>query len=180
MTSVCKECTCTILSYLLPKSDLTTACLQDPQLAALFVNHEHCQQGWVWAASLSKCVRAFSYLKSWAHASAFCKSGGGSLAQPKDNSSFYIMIETINLQQEAKGEFWIGGRRNEDTDGYIWDLDNSTVNADNWAPGYPLPGINNCLKYVQNLVPGFLFVKLRQGSGKDRQGMALKAKGIKA
>ena len=25
-----------------------------------------------------------------------------------------------------------------------------------------------------------LFVKLRQGSGKDRQGMALKAKGVKA
>ena len=25
-----------------------------------------------------------------------------------------------------------------------------------------------------------LFVKLRQGSGKDRQGMALKAKGLKA
>ena len=90
------------------------------------------------------------------------------------------MIETINLQQEAKGEFWIGGRRNEDTDGYIWDLDNSTVNADNWAPGYPLPGINNCLKYVQNLVPGFLFVKLRQKSGKDRQGMALKAKSLEA
>ena len=25
-----------------------------------------------------------------------------------------------------------------------------------------------------------IFVKLRQGSGKDRQGMALKAKGVKA
>ena len=31
------------------------------------------------------------------------------------------------------------------------------------------------------IIPGkFIVVKLRQGSGKDRQGMAVKAKGLKA
>ena len=33
-------------------------------------------------------------------------------------------------------------------------------------------------KYISNII--FNIVKLRQGSGKDRQGMAVKAKGLKA
>ena len=38
-----------------------------------------------------------------------------------------------------------------------------------------------CSLYVFHLVGNILlFVKLRQGSGKDRQGMAVKAKGLKA
>ena len=35
-----------------------------------------------------------------------------------------------------------------------------------------------CNKYAEK--DNFLFVKLRQGSGKDWQGMAVKAKGVKA
>ena len=41
-----------------------------------------------------------------------------------------------------------------------------------------LPYITDHSKYLLRFHK-ILFVKLRQGSGKDRQGMALKAKGIK-
>ena len=37
---------------------------------------------------------------------------------------------------------------------------------------------NNCIYLPEMLI--LRIVKLRQGSGKDRQGMALKAKGLKA
>ena len=35
-------------------------------------------------------------------------------------------------------------------------------------------------RYLNPIINAIIFVKLRQGSGKDRQGMAVKAKGLKA
>ena len=40
----CQQCTCTVLCYESPDSDHCRACLHQPELATLFVNHEFCQQ----------------------------------------------------------------------------------------------------------------------------------------
>ena len=44
----------------------------------------------------------------------------------------------------------------------------------------PAENLKLAYNLVEMLIASHLIVKLRQGSGKDRQGMALKAKGLKA
>ena len=41
----CQQCTCTVLCYESPDSNQCRSCLHHPQLAAMFVNNEFCQQG---------------------------------------------------------------------------------------------------------------------------------------
>ena len=135
----CRSCICTLLCYWAPASDLCRVCVEEPEMSKAFVVNDHCPQGWTWAAETSKCYKAFPDPMPWSHADAFCKSGEGNLAQPKYNSSVYAMIESINIQTDVRGKFWIGSRYSDQ--GYIW-VDGSTMDlVTNWGKYYPGLGI---------------------------------------
>ena len=53
------------------------------------------------------------------------------------------MIESINIQPDAVGAFWIGARYAED--GHRWE-DGSTVDLNNWE--YPVSGVYNAYKRI--------------------------------
>ena len=66
-----------------------------------------------------------------------CKNGGGQLAEHLTNNSLVPVIEAVNLA--GPGEYWVGGKKTGDGSSYVWTSDNSTVDAELWAPGgYPL------------------------------------------
>ena len=66
-----------------------------------------------------------------------CKNGGGQLAEHQTNDSLVPVIEAVNLA--GPGEYWVGGKKTGDGSSYVWTSDNSTVDAELWAPGgYPL------------------------------------------
>ena len=66
-----------------------------------------------------------------------CKNGGGQLAEHLTNDSLVPVIEAVNLA--GPGEYWVGGKKTGDGSSYVWTSDNSTVDAELWAPGgYPL------------------------------------------
>ena len=136
-TAQCGSCVCTLMCYWAPTSDLCRTCMEKPKFSTFFINDNHCPQGWTWAAETSKCYKAFSDQTPWPHAAAFCKAGNGSLAQPKHNSTLVSIIESMNIQPYAIGEFWIGSRFSEN--GYIWE-DGSLLYFENWAPEHPLSG----------------------------------------
>ena len=138
VVAVCRQCICTLFCYWSPSGNHCRACLEEPELSTLFINHEHCQQGWTWSAVTSTCYKAFTHLKPWSYASEFCQRGGGHLAEPRTNLSLYGIIEAINIQVET-GEYWIGGRNEEeDWDSFMWARDSSTINSQDWASGFPL------------------------------------------
>ena len=64
----CKSCVCTLLCYLSPGGDLCKSCLQEPELASLFIHSDKCQTGWVWSSTTSKCYKAYTNKKPWVHA----------------------------------------------------------------------------------------------------------------
>ena len=137
VVAVCRNCICTLFCYWSPSGNHCRACLEEPELSTLFINHEHCQQGWTWSAVTSTCYKAFTHLKPWIYASEFCQSGGGHLAEPRTNLSLYGIIEAINIQAET-GEYWIGGRNDEeDWDSFMWAGDSSIINSHDWASGFP-------------------------------------------
>ena len=135
----CQVCTCTLLCYWIPGGDLCKACLEDPQLASLFVNSDHCPQGWTWVEPEAKCVKAFTLKRPWPHASEACKAGGGKLATIKTISSIQPALEAMSLQI-TEGEFWLGGSAADNEGGYIWE-DGTDITINSWAPEYPLTGI---------------------------------------
>ena len=138
VVALCRHCICTLFCYWSPSGNHCRACLEEPELSTLFINHEHCQQGWTWSAVTSTCYKAFTHLKPWSYASEFCQSGGGHLAEPRYNLSLYGIIEAINIQVET-GEYWIGGRNEEeDWDSFMWAGDSSIINSHDWASGFPL------------------------------------------
>ena len=134
----CKSCICTLICYWSAESDLCKSCIDETQLRTLSINHNHCPQGWTWAAETSKCYKAFPDKRPWPHADAFCKKGNGNLAQPMYNSSWFAIIESINIRTEAKGNFWIGSRFSDQ--GYIW-VNGSYNSYKNWEEeGGPISG----------------------------------------
>ena len=133
----CKTCVCSILCYVHAEGDLCRECLQNPSLATLFLNSDKCSQSWTWSNITSTCVKAFVTPRPWKFSSRFCAEGGGGLAQPTSNASLQTVLEAISLQSTA-GEYWIGATENEDGDSFIWMGDNSIVNIDHWATGFPL------------------------------------------
>ena len=137
-TARCQACTCTLLCYWIPGGDLCKACQEDPQFETMFVNSDHCPQGWTWAEAESKCVKSFSVKRPWSHASQACQAGGGKLATAKSYNTLQPLIEAMNLQVTS-GEFWIGSRKRNDGDDYVWE-DGSSVSIDNWDVGYPETG----------------------------------------
>ena len=133
----CKQCSCTILCYLFPDSDICRKCLEEQEFAALFVNHKHCAQGWVWSESSSKCFRAVSTKKSKSQASSSCENLKSILAESKTNQIISAVNEAIN-QRAAAGEYWVGGVKRGNR--YVWPSDNSVVRGDSWGPGFPAAG----------------------------------------
>ena len=135
----CRTCICTLICYWSAESDLCKSCTTESQLTRLSINHQQCPQGWTWASETSKCYKAFPHKRSWPHADAFCKNGNGDLAQPMFNSSWFAIIESINIRTEAKGNFWIGSRFSDQ--GYIW-VNGSYNSYKNWEEeGGPISGI---------------------------------------
>ena len=45
----------------------------------------------------------------------------------------------MNLQAEVDGEFWLGARKNINSDDLIWE-DGTSVDIDNWALEYRISG----------------------------------------
>ena len=132
----CRSCVCTLLCYWSPADDLCTSCLNTPQLASLFLHHQHCPQGWVYSAASESCLKAFNQEKPWKFARNFCKNGGGLLAQPESTSIIQVVMEAINLR--VSGVFWLGGQQSGED--FLWVADNSVVDNSNWAPGFPVSG----------------------------------------
>ena len=57
LLSSCRMCICKLLCYWEAEGDLCKTCLEQPQLASLFVNHQYCPQGWVYSPQTSKCYK---------------------------------------------------------------------------------------------------------------------------
>ena len=133
----CKQCSCTILCYLFPDSDICRECLEEQEFAGLFVNHKHCAQGWVWSESSSKCFRAFSAKRAKSQASSSCENLNGILAESRTDPIISAVNEAIN-QRAAAGEYWVGGVKRGNR--YVWPSDNSVVRGDSWGPGFPAAG----------------------------------------
>ena len=133
----CSECVCTLLCYWSPTEDLCTSCLDQPQLASLFLHHQQCPQGWVYSEESSSCVKAYNQMKPWKFAKSFCENGGGILAQPKSTSTIQDVLEAVNLLGEG-GLHWLGGQQSGEE--FLWVGDNSVVDSSNWAQGFPVPG----------------------------------------
>ena len=132
--------------------------MTESTLTRLSINHNQCPQGWIWAAETSKCYKAFPDKRPWPHAHAFCKMGNGNLAQPMYNSSWFAIIESINIRTEAKGNFWIGSRFSDQ--GYIW-VNGSYNSYKNWEEkGGPISGIIEIFKYLDSLRKQFCRVIL--------------------
>ena len=132
----CQKCVCTLLCYLLPGSELCKACLQSPEFASMFLNHKHCDQGWVWSESASKCYKAYSSAQTMQNANFLCMQQNTYLAEPKTDSITATVNEAIN-RQATPGEYWVGGAKN-DNGSYLWLTDNSDVGPDSWGPGFPV------------------------------------------
>ena len=77
--------------------------------------------------------------RPWPQASQACLAGGGRLATVKTLSSIQPIIEAMNLQAEVDGEFWLGARKNINSDDLIWE-DGTSVDVDNWALEYRISG----------------------------------------
>ena len=138
----CQRCTCTVLCYESPDSEHCRSCLQEEELATLFLNHELCQQGWVWSAVTAKCIKAYDLPRSWMEAETSCKNEGALLAEHQSDSSVVAALEAINLA--GPGEYWVGGKRKDINSGFSWNSDKSSIAIDdwNWGPGYPVsPGL---------------------------------------
>ena len=133
----CRSCVCTLLCYWSPTGDLCRSCLDQPQLASLFLHHQHCPQGWVYSAASSSCLKTFNQEKPWSFAKIFCENGGGILAQPKTISTIQTVIEAVNLLGEG-GLHWLGGQQSGED--FLWMGDNSKVDSSNWARGFPVSG----------------------------------------
>ena len=131
----CRSCVCTLLCYWSPTDDLCKACLIHPQLASLFLHHQHCPQGWVYSAASSSCLKSYDQRKPWSRAARFCEDGGGRLAQPASTASIQTVLESINMVASAD-HYWLGGQVDRPgVGGWHWLPDN------NWATGYPLSGL---------------------------------------
>ena len=133
----CRRCVCTLLCYWSPTDDLCKACQIHPQLASLFLNQQHCPQGWVFSASSSTCLKSYDQRKPWKYAAKFCEDGGGRLAQPTSTASIQTVLESINMVA-TEGQYWLGARENGTGVGGWNGLPNN-----NWANGYPLLGLVN-------------------------------------
>ena len=136
----CVNCTCTLLCYYMdPQGPLCKACQEDPVAATLFIHHELCPQGWTFSGD-GKCFKAHSSKLSWSRALDSCKSTGGILAEPKTEDSIRSVVEAINLES-VEGQFgcWIGATRTDEDSTFVWTQDNSPVETENWAPGFPRP-----------------------------------------
>ena len=152
LVPVCKTCVCTLICYWNPQGDICQVCLDQASFSSLFVNHNHCDQGWVYSSSSSKCYKAFTQSKIWNYAKSFCENGNGNLAQAKSNNSITSVLEAIHLQA-GNGQYWMGGYEVGNIGGFIWAHGYSPVDETNWSPGFPLslPGwktINEIDKYV--------------------------------
>ena len=107
-----------------------------------------------------KCYKAFPNLKPWRSAERFCLHGGGSLAEPKSTSIVFSVLEAINLQS-SPGKYWIGGKRSESNNNFVWASDDSTVGDAHWAEGFPELG-SGCISqtapdgYMRNYYCGQL------------------------
>ena len=143
--SGCRQCVCTLLCYWAPGGDLCKACLHQPELATLFLNHDKCGPGWVYSEETSKpkCYKAITELKSWTSALRYCELSGGRLAEPKTTSMVHTVLEAINLQS-TPGKYWLGGKEKKQGNKFKWVRANSAVNDDNWADGFPLTGFLCC------------------------------------
>ena len=108
----CRSCICTLFCYWSPTGDLCKSCLDQPQLASLFLHHQHCPQGWVYSEASSSCLKTFNREKPWSFAKSFCENGGGALAQPKTTSTIQAVLEAVNLLGEA-GLHWLGGQETQ-------------------------------------------------------------------
>ena len=106
----CRSCVCTLLCYWSPTDELCRSCLNQPDLATLFLHHQHCPQGWVYSLDSSTCLKAFHQEKPWKYAKSFCQNGGGLLAQPKSVSTIQTVLEAIKSVED--GMFWLGGTEN--------------------------------------------------------------------
>ena len=133
----CKSCICTLLCYWTPGGDLCKSCLDKSDLSSLFINHNHCDPGWVYSSSFSKCYKAFTTSKVWGYAYNFCLYGGGLLAQPKSNSTVNSVLEAIQLQSSS-GQHWLGSYEAGSVGNFIWAGDSSSVVQDNWDTGFPI------------------------------------------
>ena len=133
----CRSCICTLFCYWSPTGDLCKSCLDQPQLASLFLHHQHCPQGWVYSEASSSCLKTFNQEKPWSFAKSFCENGGGALAQPKTTSTIQAVLEAVNLLG-AGGLHWLGGQQSGED--FLWVGDNSVVDSSNWAQGFPVSG----------------------------------------
>ena len=79
----------------------------------------------------------FNREKPWSFAKSFCENGGGILAQPKTISTIQTVLEDVNLLGEG-GLYWLGGQQSGED--FLWVGDNSVVDGNNWAPGFPKSG----------------------------------------
>ena len=77
-------------------------------------------------------------MKPWNFAKSFCENGGGILAQPKTTSTIQAVLEAVNLLG-AGGLHWLGGQQSGED--FLWVGDNSAVESNNWAQGFPVSGI---------------------------------------
>merc|ERR1739836_321641 len=102
----CSTCVCTLLCYWSPTGDICRSCLDQPQLASLFLHHQHCPQGWVYSQTSATCFKAFNQEKPWNFAKRFCENGGGVLAQPKSTFTIQTVLEAINMLGVG-GVFWL-------------------------------------------------------------------------
>ena len=139
----CQKCICTLLCYWSPTDNLCKSCVSQTQFAELFLHHQQCPQGWVYAAGSETCLKSFDQEKPWTRADNFCKSGGGRLAQPTSSANLQTVLESINMVATT-GEYWLGAKGVGPGIGgwgaYYWTGDNSNVDNGNWANGYPLSG----------------------------------------
>ena len=70
-------------------------------------------------------------------AKTFCEMGGGVLPQLKTTSTIQIGLEAISMST-LRGEYWLGGKENGNS--FIWIGDDTVVDGNNWAVGFPVSG----------------------------------------
>ena len=59
--------------------------------------------------------------------------------EPKVDSSIQLVLEAIDIQATS-GKYWIGAK-SEGGASFTWTGDNSMVNNDNWAFGFPISAL---------------------------------------
>uniref|UniRef100_A0A0K8SSM4 C-type lectin domain-containing protein n=1 Tax=Lygus hesperus TaxID=30085 RepID=A0A0K8SSM4_LYGHE len=91
---------------------------------------------------LTKWFEVYNISMTWFEALLFCKSRHGNLAtirSPEENDLLSKMA-VQSLGPRSQYWVWIGGKRLESMDEFIWMTDGHPFTYTNWFPGYPANG----------------------------------------